>query len=349
MFIKGVFTVIIFGLLIVFLGTCTPLKIKLDNSGIEDISESILKDFQSGSSEDLENYLKKKDIVYTTDTFPLDTIQIKLRTRWLIKSEGVIQERFTFPSALKRSDGSFDTAVFYLYRKGHLKNQKVILWIPGFGVSDFAFYFIRKFFYQELEAGYSVLFYNIPYHMERIEQGKQSGEGLFTGNIRSNLELIRIALREIKTMVVYLQQEGISSLSGWGGSIGASLLWLSSATVKYDHMTLMIPIVDWKTIIFNPGLSDVIRLTNQSGFSNDLIRRAYNRINPYAYPSRTKEERIQILYAKYDQLTPKSRILDFVHKNRISNVHVYEESHASILINSQVYRDNFDFLKSLEN
>jgi len=333
---------------VIFLSTCTPIKISLDKSGIEDISNSILKDFHSGSSEELESYLENQDIVNNVHSFPLSSIQIKPLNRWLLKGDGLIQERLSFPSSLKKSDGSSDTAIFYIYRKGELDNQKVILWIPGFGVSDFAFYFIRKFFYQELEAGYTVVFYNIPFHMERIEAGKDSGEGLFTGNIRNNLEMIQVSLREIKTMESYLQQQGISSLNGWGGSIGASLLWLSSVTVKYDHLTLMIPIVDWNTIIFHPGLSDVIKLTHQSGFKDSLIRQAYSRINPYTYPSLTKKARIQVLYSKYDQLTPESRILDFVKKKGISNVHSYEESHASILINSQMYRDNSKFLKRLE-
>lgn len=335
-------------LLLASLASCTFMKITLDQWGIEDIAESILQDFNTDEPQELKNYLQDFTLRREKDLDTSAEIQVGSLQTWQLEGD-LIQERITFPSPIKKSDGSFDTAVFYLYRKGSLKSGRVIVWIPGFGVSDLAFRFIKTFFYNELEAGYSVLFYNIPYHLERIEEGRKMGEGLFTADNRRNLETVRQMLYEVRVAVKYLEDQGVSSLSGWGGSIGAALLWLSSGSITYRHMTLMIPIVDWNSIIFHPRMAEVITKMKDAGLSEELIRKAYTRINPMHYPTKTDPERIQILCAEHDQLTPESKIHDFAQKWNIGNVHCYDQSHSSILISGQIYEDNMRFLKQLKN
>jgi hypothetical protein len=330
---------------ILLLNSCRTIKIKLDQSGINDISTMILENYEGDSPGELKQFLKQVeppvDIVN-----PVPAINREPLNQWLLEGD-LIQEKIEFASTLKRENGGLDTAHFYLYRKSELKGGKVILWIPGFGVSDFAFHFVKKFFYQELEAGYAVLFYNIPYHLERIEEGREMGEGLFTGSHINNLETIQHVLHEIKTITGYLKKEGVTSLNGWGGSIGAAFLWLSSGSIKFDHMSLMIPIVDWNSIIFNPGFKEVVERMKASGQSEQMIRAVYSRVNPMDYPTLTQPGNIQILYAKHDQLTPEGTIMEFSQRWGIANSKGYEESHASILINSAVYRDNAAFLETL--
>ena len=90
----------------------------------------------------------------------------------------------------------------------------------------------------------------------------------------------------------------------------------------------------------------VTRIRNR-GLSDKLVRTAYDGISPMNIASRTDPSKIQILYAKHDQLTPEASIIQFAEKWGVSKVHGYNESHASILINSQLYKDNKQFLDTL--
>ena len=58
--------------------------------------------------------------------------------------------------------------------------------------------------------GYSVLFYNIPYHLNRIDKNHEMGEGLFTASHISNLETIRHILFEISVGIAYLNKHEVS-------------------------------------------------------------------------------------------------------------------------------------------
>lgn len=333
-------------ILLASISGCTSLKIWLDHRGIDEVAGLILNDFKPESEQDLKSYLERIDTVPANQGLPINQIVIEELDHWLLE-DVPFQRKLIFPSPIKQENGEIDKAIFYLYSHKELEGQKVILWIPGFGVSDFAFRFIKKFFINELNAGYAVLFYNIPYHLNRIAQGKKMGEGLFSGNIQQNLELMASVQFEIETVIGYLEQEKVASISGWGGSIGAAFLWIASGSYAFGHMTLMIPIVDWTTLIFNDGMVGVVEKMNAAGISNDLIRRAYHQVSPMNIPTMTDSKNIQILYSRYDQLTPQEIIIEFARKWGIDQIHSYGESHASILINSQMYEDNQLFLENL--
>ncbi len=328
--------------------SCSSFKICLDQSGIREIAGYIMNNYKTGTKEELKDYMADLNFLSETNTYNPESIKIQPLKKWNLTRKDITQQRLEFPSCLKFDDVKTDTAVFYFYRKAELSNQNIILWIPGFGVSDFAFQFIRKFFNEELDSGYSILFYNIPYHLERIQPGKKAGEGFFTADTERNLETVRISLCEIRTALSYLNSEGITNISGWGGSVGAALLWLTSIHIKFDHMALMIPIVDWNTIVFNPGLKTVLNRNEKEGLSDGLIRSAYNYISPINYPSLTPEGRIQVLYAEYDQLSPERNVLEFAGKWGITNIHGYDESHGSILIDDRMYNDYSEFLKEMQ-
>jgi hypothetical protein len=332
---------------LIFLTSCDSMRKGLDSSGIEDVEKAILADWRPGTVHDLSEYLSSPEFT-SYKSVPNTSISITPLSRWLLaqpKTTSFIQERLSFPSSIRGSTS--DEAVFYLYRNGPWSGQRVILWIPGFGVSDLAFEFIRKFFYEELDAGYAIMFYDIPFHLERIEKGKKQGEGFITSNIVSNLKTFHSCVAEIMTGIDYLRSKGVRSLSGWGGSIGAAMLWEISSRIKIEHMTLMIPIVDWNTIMLGQGFSKVVARYESSGFDRELIRNTYELISPRSIPTLTDSSRILILCAKDDQLTPESAVLSFADAKGIVNVKVYEESHSTILCNSRMYADYARFLRSM--
>jgi len=333
--------IILFTVFIILIRKSSTIKIFVDNSGLRDISEIVLKSSNSDSKEELKNYISEFNIIPERCESQINITPLK---KWRLKNKDLIQEQLVFTSCDKK-----DKAIFYLYRKGELKNQKVILWIPGFGVNDNAFYFIKKFFISELSENYAILFYNIPFHLDRIPKGKKMGEGLFNFKITDNFKVIKNSINEINRAINYLKSKEIKSVSGWGGSIGGAILWLSSVNIKYEHLALMIPIIDWNTVIFNKNLKNIIKRLNENSLNNDLIKKSYQKLNPLNYPTKTNSKNIYLMYSKYDQLTPKNKMLEFAKKYKITNIKEYEESHATILLEGDVYKDYNKFLKNLKN
>lgn len=329
--------IVLFTIFVIIIRNSSTVKILVDNSGLKDISEMVLKNSNSDTKVELENYISTFNILPKKCERKINITPLK---KWRLENKNLIQEQLEFSSCDNK-----DKAIFYLYRKGELKNQKVILWIPGFGVSNKAFYFIKKFFEAELSKNYAILFYNIPFHLNRIPKGKKMGEGLFNLKITDNFKVIKNSISEINTIVNYLKSKEIKSISGWGGSIGGNILLLSSINIKYEHLALMIPIIDWNTVIFNKHLKEIINKLNKNGLDNDLIKKAYKKLSPINYKTLTNPKNIFLMYSKYDQLTPKKDMLNFAKQYNITNIKSYDESHATILLESDVYKDYSKFLK----
>ncbi len=112
--------------IVVFISSCVSLKIWLDKSSMQDISQMILDDTQDESAAELEKYLDNNHQENIRQAFPLNRIKIKPLTQWRL--DGVsVQQEISFPSTLKRKNGEPDTAIFYLYSKNGIKGQNVIL------------------------------------------------------------------------------------------------------------------------------------------------------------------------------------------------------------------------------
>ncbi|MCK7512318.1 MAG: hypothetical protein MZV70_55260 [Desulfobacterales bacterium] len=225
----------------------------------------------------------------------------------------------------------------------------MILWVPGAGVSDFAFHFIKHFFLQGLVRNYNIIFYVPPYHMERTEPGQKNGAGLLTSNPERNIYVLLNSVRELRTMISYLKQNGVTRIGGWGGSIGATILLLTEQIEEFDHINIMIPIINLETVVLkNYHMRDALAQFEKAGFSEDFLEQAYGIVNPSKYRMKVDPNRVQIMYAEYDQLTPVSAMLKYAEANKIKKLMAYPRSHATILLTSRLYDDYGLFLDSLD-
>ena len=330
---------------------CNYVQQRMDISGLNDLAADITPDINTGSPEKLRAFVKTISLQKDTEPVPDIRFTISPLEKWHMKhpsGDKLIMEKITFPSLIPHQKGP-DTAVFYIYRTGELKDKKVILWIPGVGVSDLAFHFIEKFFREELVRNYNIVFYVPPYHMERTEPGKKNGAGLFTSNPERNLFVLLNAVRELRTMIVYLKGKGATRIGGWGGSVGATILMLTEQTEAFDHINIMIPVINLETVVFqNIYMRDAVAQFEKAGFSEDILARAYGIVNPIKYPLRVDPGRVQIMYAEYDQLTPVEAILEYAKEQKISRLIAYPRSHATILMTCRLYEDYGLFLDSLE-
>ena len=331
--------------------SCGYIQESIDIAGLKEMAADILENFNPGSPQDLRVFIREFSLERDTQPLFLNKIEVSPLNRWKVDHPlgyKLIMEKITFPSLIKHKRGN-DRAVFYSYRAAPFRGRRVILWVPGMGVSDLAFRFIKRFFYQELRRDYDIVFYVPPYHMERTEDGRDNGEGFFTADTGRNIRVILHAVRELRTISHYLKDRGVKSIGGWGGSIGASMLLLTAQMVDLDHLCIMIPIINWETVTLeNTYMKKVVSRYEREGFSVEILMKAYGLINPINYQISVKPERVHIMYAEYDQLSPESAILSYARKNKIMKIAAYRRSHATILLSDRLYEDCGMFLDSLK-
>jgi hypothetical protein len=330
---------------------CSYPQIMLDKWSEKDLVKDILKNYDSGNLDSLKTFIGNFSL--EKETLPLfdSCIKVDDEPRWKLeqpKGIKLIQERISFPSLILKNNKK-DTAYFYIYRKGDFKDRKVIIWIPGFRVSDFAFKFIKRFFQIELLLNYDIVFYVPPYHLERKISGMKDGDGFFTANTQHNLIVLLNMTREIRTVYKYLETKNVKNISAWGGSTGASSLLIASNIEKFDHLNLMIPVVDWANMaIDNPMMKEINLRLEQSGFADSLLRKAYSLVSPVNYRPLTSEDRIQIQNSTYDQLIPPYIIDSFCKRFQIRKHFEYKTSHGTILLSNNMFHDYETFLDSLK-
>lgn len=334
-----------------YLCSCSYAQKQLDISGLKDLSADITAHVPASSPEKLQAFVHATTLA--KDTEPASDIHFTVSPllKWQMEhpsGDKLITEKITFPSGIRHQNG-MDTAAFYVYRTGELKDKKVILWVPGAGVSDFAFRFIKYFFSEALARNYNIVFYVPPYHLERTEAGEKNGVGMLTPDHERNIFVLLNSVRELRTMISYLKRNGVTKIGAWGGSIGATMLLLTEQVEEFDHLNIMIPIIDFDTVIFrNTHMRDAVIQFEKEGFSKDLLEQTYGIVNPIKYQLKIDPNRVQMMYAEYDQLTPEKAMVAFAQKNNIKKLMGYPRSHATMLLTRKIYSDYGLFLDSLD-
>jgi pimeloyl-ACP methyl ester carboxylesterase len=220
--------------------------------------------------------------------------------------------------------------------------------LPGARVSEDAFVLLQHFFRAGLAADFDVVAWVPPHHMVRQVEGHTDGDGLFGIDLRENLRLDREMVREVRTLMDWLRRRGVSRIGLWGGSLGGSVAWLTAAVEPVDHVALMIPIVDWRTMVLLPAeMAGVGERLTALGFSSSLQAQALLAGSPVSYRVALPSTRVHLRYARFDQLTPEATTLAFARAAGIDDVVGFERSHASVLLTPAVFSDYEAFLRRM--
>lgn len=343
------------------LAGCLSYKVSTDSSGLRTAAGNMLlavDRYQAGRvtpPDELSRFLIVYDPFSEIDAASdravsrgsLTRWELDRRPWWRLRTDptAVIHgERLSLPTRSAVRDGAAEQAVFHLYYRGSLQGKTTILWVPGYGVSDFAFHFIRHIFLAALDRGYAVLFATIPGHLERIRPGEQSGEALLSADPVTNLRMVADFVGDLAAALVYMAERGSRSYAGWGGSMGAAFLLLLSERIEFEHIALMIPVLDWSTILNHTELKPVLDRLATAGYDPPMVLEAYNPVSPVSRTLRTDPSRVLIQYAQHDQLTPEATTRAYADARGITQTIGYRESHASILLNRRLYRDYAAFL-----
>lgn len=349
--------------LTVALSGCATFKKSLDTGGLSDIAKQVLAEEPSGGPKGsgpdaLAEFLAGQSPERVRGSYTLVSREPFDRWKPAVHGGQVSGEllRFKLDSGFAAASVKTDS-YFYFFRPPHWSGEKAILWAPGFGVSDLAFVLIRRLFEMELARGWAVLVWVPPFHLERQTKGKKAGDGLVTLDPRDLIGAVEASSDELANGFAWLQSQGVARIGGWGGSFGAASLMLVDERYRLDHLALMIPLVDWTTLWAHPSLSPLREALHAAGYTDGMVDAAFRTISPVWHTLQTEPGRVQILYARYDQLTPERVTQDYAAKLAQAapgagdgpDVRGYAESHATILLRPAMYRAYGEFLDRIDH
>ncbi|HCL56315.1 MAG TPA: hypothetical protein DHW82_04810 [Spirochaetia bacterium] len=344
-FFRIIYTLFVLGIILFFsIYLLPPIQKAADRYFLKKMANQVSQTEMKNSEEALEKTIQTFSLEEQTKPLYEKPIRIETLDRWLLGKK-MISKKIIFPSQIRHHDRK-DEAVFYLYTHENLGKNKLLLFVPGMGVSDLAFFFLSFFFAPIVDSGYDLAVFVPPFHLDRIETGKERGEGFFTRDIEKNLFIFLESVREIRTGIQYFKNRKVEAFAGWGGSMGASMLLLASTHEKFEKLTLMIPVLDWyETLSGNEYWQNIIQDVEKSGIKKETIHKALTLISPVSYTLPIQPDKTQILYAKEDSLINEQSVLLFAEKYKIKNIIGYHKSHSTILLDYFLYQDYEDFLQ----
>jgi acetyl esterase/lipase len=334
-------------LLAVSLGwlACAPLQRAVDRQGLADNAALLMADESLSPPSTLVAVLaaptgdgpaRAPDVMVTT------------RDRWVmatVDGRQIINEIGRFQSFIRSGAREANVGAVDIYRHGALGERPVILWVPGRGFAAIGLPFFQAMYERILARGYDLVVWIPPYHLMRQQDGADAGDGFLRVDVADNVQVFQRMTHELEAIVAWLHGQGVTTVGGWGGSVGGALLWQASATVPFDHLALMIPILDWRSFARDPPeMQSVQQRLHDAGYSDALLDEAYRRTSPAGVTSLVDPGRILLQYARSDQLTSEALSLDFARRHGILRVIGYERSHASMLLTPSLYSDYAAFL-----
>ncbi len=334
---------------VLILPSCVSVEVALDEHGLDGLATAMLADEALGNPRALATLVTARTSAVpavasdaTWSSAPLGRWEVTLADGRVIAPE-----RLTFFSPVGRADQA-DEATFYLYRVAPLAGGRAILWVPGLGFSRLAVHFVRRLWQTELEHGWSVLIYVPPYHLERRTAGRDDGEGFVVASPESSTRLLLHCASELITARRWLTAQGVTTVGGWGGSLGAALLTVMAREAPLDHAAFMIPLLDWHRPFARPELARVRERLSRAGFATALLATADALMSPVDLPLPAPAARMLIQYARYDQLTPAAVTEAYARTHGVNVIKDYERSHATMLIGNRLYADYDAYLTTLD-
>jgi hypothetical protein len=267
-------------------------------------------------------------------------------SRHRLGDTSLTQEELSFPSAIALRFPESNLARAYVYRQGELGARPVLLWVPGQHVAERDFPSLTEFFERSLAAGFDVVFYVPPYHLERTPAGFGSGDAFLASDFPDHLRAFAQELGDLRGLVAWLRARGVKELGAFGSSMGGTMvLRLVSWEPAFEFVTVMQPLVDWVALLRREEMAPVLARLRAQGVSDEDIVRVYQAVDPRNGRPQISAARISMLYGRYDQIALEGPLLSLKRLWGVRRLRVYERGHALITLGSRVFRDLSESLR----
>ena len=281
---------------------------------------------------ELEMLTRPRDRALAVDRAPM--------RRFRMDDDALTQEVITFPSAIHLDHAESNTATAYVYRRGRLGERPVVVWVPGQYVVDLALIPISWFTREIVRRGADVVLLVPPYHLERTPRGFDSGDAVFATSLADHLGVFAQELSDLRRLVAWLRGQGVETVGGFGGSVGAMLL-LRMATWErsLDFLTVFIPMISLAAVLDSPDAEPMRRRVREEGRSVDEMKDIYAALDPSFDRPLMNPARISVLYGRYDLVAPPSATLAWARTWGVTRLLAYDRGHALALFTRRMYRD----------
>jgi hypothetical protein len=281
---------------------------------------------------ELEGLTRPRDRALTVDRTPM--------RRFRMDDDTLTQEVITFPSAIHLDHAESNTATAYVYRRGRLGERPVVVWVPGQYVVELALVPISWFTREIIRRGADVVMLVPPYHLERTPRGFDSGDAVLATTLADHLDVFAQELSDLRRLVAWLRGQGVQTVGGFGGSVGAMML-LRMATWErsLDFLTVFIPMIRLAGVLDSPDAEPMRRRVREDGRSVDELKGLYAALDPTFDQPQINPARISVLYGRYDLVAPPPATLAWARAWGVTRLLAYDRGHSLALFTRRMYGD----------
>jgi dienelactone hydrolase len=161
--------------------------------------------------------------------------------------------------------------------------------------------------------GIAALRLSLPYHDERMPPELHRADYIVSANIARTVQVCRQAVLDARRAIAWLAAEGYERIGILGTSLGSCLALLTAAhepiirAAALNHISPQFADVVWR------GLSTThVRAGLDGHIDLDLLRSLWKPISPQWYLERLRNQRILLVYARYDLTFPLDLSQDLV-------------------------------------
>jgi hypothetical protein len=146
-------------------------------------------------------------------------------------------------------------------------------------------------------------------------------------------------LSDVRRLITWLRAQGVRTLGGFGGSLGALMLLRTATWDRLDFLTVFIPMIRLASVLDQPQADPLRRRIAAEARSPDVILSAYAALDPGPGRSLVDPGRISVLYGRYDQVATKAQTIAWARAWGVSRLHEYNRGHALALFTPSMYAD----------
>ncbi len=252
----------------------------------------------------------------------------------------LIEEQLAFRSQVSLHGVESNHARLYVYRRGEWGERPVLLWVPGLAVSELALVLLRPLLHDAIDAGFDVVFFVPPYHLERSPAGFASGDAVLATELSDHLGVIQQGVADLRETIRLLRAKNVKQLGVFGGSLGVNLV-LNAARFEsaagqppLDFLIAMIPLVDWSALLFDRPELEPVRAQLASAGVADRLRTLYSNLELSQFPAPLPAQSISVIAAAHDQVTPAAPRERWQRAWGIERVTILERGHGTMLLGS---------------